>query len=352
MPRILIVYQSKPDIVSGLSRGLKNRGVDVFLFLADKHHHFIDKYIFHVINKWAHNLRILKKNNYLFKGHRLNHWIYINRKLLEFYNKTKPDLIIFVHGIHYSDYTLSELNCSKIGWLVDPVINSERLWLFASKLDWYFSYSQAAINLLNQRGFKKTSYLSHAVDHNNFYLIPGQKKLIDISFVGKHSIHREKYILAAIDVTKNVTIYGSRWISRALCNPTLFKAFKGFQCYGVHLNELYNSSRIVLSITAKPLGTNGIESGINMRPYEVLATGALLFSDLSEEFDGELVHNHNLVFFRSVEQFKSHLTALLNHPTDIDRISRNGQIFIKNRFSYDAMAETFLEQYKKLTALT
>jgi hypothetical protein len=61
MRRILIVYQSKPAIVSGLEKGLKSQGIEVQTFLADDYQLWIDRYVFRVINKLAHNLRILKK---------------------------------------------------------------------------------------------------------------------------------------------------------------------------------------------------------------------------------------------------------------------------------------------------
>jgi hypothetical protein len=349
MLRILIIYQSKPDIVSGLARGLTNCGADALCFLADQHHHWLDKYVFHAINKWAHNLRVLKKGKFLFTNHRLNHWNYLNNKLVEFYIETKPDAVLFIHGIHYSNHTLAQITCPKIGWLVDPVTNPERLFLFASKLDWYFSYSQTAIHALNQLGFSNTSYLSHAVDHQQFFPIVPLNKSIDIAFVGKHSTHREKFILAALEVTKKVSVYGSRWIAPAFKHPSLFFAIKGFQCYGHKLNRLYNSSQIVLSIIAKPQAAASLESGINMRPYEILATGALLFSDQYDELHPELIHHHNLVLINSVEEFKVLLHSLLKDSLEIERIATNGQKFIKNRFSYEAMAAIILDQLKMLS---
>ena len=252
MNRILIVYQSKPAIVLGLEKGLKSQGIEVQTFLADDYQLWIDKYVFRVINKLAHNLRILKKGEFLFTNNKLSHWNYLNAKLIELVNKTKPDGVFFIHGIHYSDETMRLITCPKIGWLVDPVLNPDRLKLFTSKMDWYFSYSQQAINLVNKFGFFNTSYLPHAVDHRQFYAIPRHPKSVDLCFVGKHSVHREKYILAALELTKRVHIYGSRWVARAFSKPALFSSIKGTECFGEKLNTLYNSSKIVLSIIAKP----------------------------------------------------------------------------------------------------
>jgi hypothetical protein len=76
-------------------------------------------------------------------------------------------------------------------------------------MNWYFSYSQQAIKILNQFNFFKASYPPHSVDHRQFYFIPKQPKSIDLCFVGKHSVHRERLILAALELTKRVCVYGS-----------------------------------------------------------------------------------------------------------------------------------------------
>ena len=348
MRRILIVYQSKPAIVSGLEKGLKSQGIEVQTFLADDYQLWIDKYVFRVINKLAHNLRILKKGSFLFTKNKLSHWNYLNTKLVEFCNHNKPDGVFFIHGIHYSDETMSQITCPKVGWLVDPVLNPERLQLFTSKMDWYFSYSQQAIKIVNQFNFSKASYLSHSVDHRQFYVIPKQPKSIDLCFVGKHSVHREKYILATLELTNRVHIYGSRWLAPALSKPALLRSIKGTECFGEKLNTLYNSSKIILSIIAKPQGSNNLQSGINMRPYEILASGSLLLSDKYEELNSELVDKKNIVLFDTLDQFKATLARLLKNDSLIESISSSGNQFIQGRFSYDQMAQKIIEKFQEL----
>ena len=348
MRRILIVYQSKPAIVSGLEKGLKSQGTEVQTFLADDYQLWIDRYVFRVINKLAHNLRILKKGSFLFTKKKYGHWNYLNTKLVEFCNHNKLDGVFFIHGIHYSDETMSQITCPKVGWLVDPVLNPERLQLFTSKMDWYFSYSQQAIKIVNQFNFSKASYLSHSVDHRQFYVIPKQPKSIDLCFVGKHSVHREKYILAALELTNRVHIYGSRWLAPALSKPALMRSIKGTECFGEKLNTLYNRSKIVLSIIAKPQGSNNLQSGINMRPYEILASGSLLLSDRYEELDSALADKKNIVLFDTVEQFKATLGELLTNDFLIESISSSGNQFIQGRFSYDQMAQEIIKKFQEL----
>jgi spore maturation protein CgeB len=284
----------------------------------------------------------------LFTKNKFSHRNYLNTKLVEFCEKNKPDGVFFIHGICYSDETITKITCPKIGWLVDPELNADRLRLFTSKMDWYFSYSQKAIKIVNQFGFSNTSFLPHAVDHRQFYIIPNQPKSIDLCFVGKHSVHREKYILAALELTKCVHIYGSRWRTPALSKPALLRSIKGTECFGEKLNTLYNSAKIVLSIIAKPQGSNNLQSGINMRPYEILASGSLLLSDKYEELNSGLVDKKNIVLFDTLDQFKATLARLLKNDSLIESISSSGNQFIQGRFSYDQMAQKIIEKFQEL----
>ena len=348
MHRILIVYQSKPTIVSGLKKGFESHGIEVLTFLADDYQLWIDRYVFRVINKLAHNLRILKKESFLFTKNKLSHWNYLNTKLVDFCNQNKPDGVFFIHGIHYSDETMSQITCPKVGWLVDPVLNPERLQLFTSKMDWYFSYSQQAIKIVNQFNFLRPVSCHNPLIIGSFISIPKQPKSIDLCFVGKHSVHREKYILAALELTNRVHIYGSRWLAPALSKPALLRSIKGTECFGEKLNTLYNSSKIVLSIIAKPQGSNNLQSGINMRPYEILASGSLLLSDKYEELNSGLVDKKNIVLFDTLDQFKATLARLLKNDSLIESISSSGNQFIQGRFSYDQMAQKIIEKFQEL----
>ena len=134
----------------------------------------------------------------------------------------------------------------------------------------------------------------------------------------------------------------------ALSNLPLLKSIKGRECYGENLNVLYNSSKVALSIIAKPGNTSEVQSGINMRPYEILASGSLLFSDNYEELHPELVNHQNLILFNDLDEFKSSLKKILSSDKEIEKISAEGRKFIKDRFSYDEMAKVILAKFAEL----
>jgi spore maturation protein CgeB len=156
--------------------------------------------------------------------------------------------------------------------------------------------------------------------------------------------------LAALEVTNKVSLYGSRWAAPALSKPSLIKSIKGIECYGEKLNKFYNSSKVVLSIIAKPEHALETQSGINMRPYEILASGSILVSDNYDELHPELINNQNLILFNNVDEFKQSLSDLLNNSQKIEGIAAAGRKFIEGRFSFDEMAKTLLAKFKEIKA--
>jgi spore maturation protein CgeB len=88
-----------------------------------------------------------------------------------------------------------------------------------------------------------------------------------------------------------------------------------------------------------------------MRPYEILASGSLLFSDNYDELHPELINNQNLVLFNNVDEFKKSLIRLLNNPHEIEKISSEGRRFIEDRFSYDEMAKVILAKFDELKTI-
>ncbi len=85
-----------------------------------------------------------------------------------------------------------------------------------------------------------------------------------------------------------------------------------------------------------------------MRPYEILASGSLLLSDMYEELNSALVDKKNIILFDTVEQFKATLAELLKYDSLIESISSSGNQFIQGRFSYDQMAQEIIKKSQEL----
>jgi spore maturation protein CgeB len=245
--------------------------------------------------------------------------------------------------------TLQQVPAPKIAWWVEPESQMAKMPELSKSYEWYFCFSRHGLSLLQDAGIKHCSYLSHAVDRASFYPISGAPKRWDVAFVGKHSAHREAMIMAALSVTDRVAVYGPRWLGACLRNPKLLKAYRGSACYGAQLNYLYSSSKTVLNVIAHQQ-QGSISSGINMRPYEVLASGSLLISDEYQETESGLVSGENCVFYQSAEELKFQLQDLLANPKRLEGIANAGHRFLADQFSYDAMAKEILEKCALITA--
>ena len=89
-----------------------------------------------------------------------------------------------------------------------------------------------------------------------------------------------------------------------------------------------------------------------MRPYEILASGSLLYSDKYEELNPGLVDKKNIVLFDTLDQFKVTLAELLKNDSLVESISSSGNQFIQGRFSYDEMAQKIISDIKEILRLT
>jgi glycosyltransferase involved in cell wall biosynthesis len=74
----------------------------------------------------------------------------------------------------------------------------------------------------------------------------------------------------------------------------------------------------------------------------------LLFSDKYEELNVGLVDKKNIVFFDTIDQFKSTLAELLKDDPLVESITLSGNQFIKGRFSYDEMAEKIINKFQEI----
>jgi spore maturation protein CgeB len=348
--KVLLIYQSRPNLCQGLAYAFRQLGLEVCIFYTDKNNNLIDKYIFRFINKQLHNLRLLKKDSFLFTQNSFTHKNWMSAKLLKAFHAFEPDFVFSIQGTVLDDAILHQLNVPKIAWWVEPESQMGRMVSVANGYDWYFCFSQNGLKLLRDAGIKKASYLGHAVDRLCYRPHSQAHKKYDVVFVGRCSAHRTEILLAVLSTTKKVAIYGPRWLSACLRNPKLMMAYKGSGIYGAALNQLYNDSKAVLNVVARQDAS--ISSGVNMRPYEIIASGSLLLSDEYLEMDSGLVSGKNAIFYQDKSDLQTQLKSLLNNSMHIEEIALSGYRYLGNRFTYDEMAREIVDKYRFVSSLS
>jgi spore maturation protein CgeB len=346
--KILIVYSSRPPIVTDLSEAFLKQGIETDFVLSDKTTWF-DKWIIRVINKQLHNLRILPKNRNAFSAHPLAHQNFRSNQLAQKIKEFEPDIVFMVRGINYNHDVLAKAKCL-FGWWIEREERTAEAIREASFFDWYFFLARASVEQAKTAGFENSSYQSHVVNPSRFYKLENCRKQYDVCFVGNWSPYRQRYIEAILEVTPNVAIYGRKWRRNNIFNPKLLRAVKGAWVEGDKLNLLYNESRIVFNITNWGAGSGKGRSGMNMRVFEVPASGAFLLTDESREMEEFLTPGVHVGVFdeKDLVGMKKILGFYLSNNNSREKIALDGYLHVRDKYTYDVVAHKVVSIYESM----
>lgn len=341
--KILISYLDFPPIAVELKEVFQKLGIQTELFLTSQNEHWFYKKVIKRINKLARNLRLVKKGHDFFLNHPLNRLNYLTLKFEEKYQQFQPDLVFIIHGIAFGDSYLASIKVPKIGWLTEPYDDIDLLSAYAVPFNQYNSFSQKAIDILNGAGFS-ADYLCHAFSPKSFYPMLNNIQNIDVSFVGNWSPWREEVLNAVLSVTKNISLYGPGWKKKSnISFDNLKKIYKGGKIVGDELNQLFNSSKVVLNIS-RDYGS----SGLNMRFFEVPASGACLLTDWAPELEKHFVPEQHVSVFLGIEDLVLKVNKLLGDSDLRNYIRENGCNHVYKNYTYEAVAKRLLNQYSAL----
>jgi glycosyltransferase involved in cell wall biosynthesis len=341
--KLLIAYHCFPPIAEDLKKAFLRCGVQAEIFYTTDYEHWFYRRIVRTVNRHARNLRLISKDGDLFKAHRLNLGNYVASNFQTAYARYQPDALLIIHGLPFGEAVLAEIAIPKIGWHLEPRDDLPYLVQNASPFNLYNSFSTKDVDILVNAGFD-CRYLSHAVDPENFYTKTGVSKKFDVTFVGNWSAWRDEAVRAVLEITPNVALYGSYWKKKSLIPRKVFQQiYKGKEIVGAELNQLFNESRSVLNASRIP-GSYGL----NMRFFEVLASGTLLLTDSAPELTTHFVPDLHLVMYRNLDELKNCLRELLNDPDKQDRIRYTGQKLVLEHNSYDLMAKHLLNQFREI----
>lgn len=341
--KILLAYHRFPPIAEDLRKAFLRLGINVEIFYTTDHEHWFYHRVIRKINRHARNLRLIPKGGDIFKSHPLNLRNYVSSNFAKAVSSYQPDAVLVIHGLPFGESYISKISMPKIAWHIEPRDDLPYLIENASSFDIYNSYSQHDVDLLTSAGFD-CRYLSHAVCPERFHSISGTQKKIDVAFVGNWSKWRDEAVLAALEITSNISLYGSYWQKKsALPKRVLRQIFKGNEIIGADLNRLYNSSKVVLNASRAP-GS----AGLNMRFFEVLASDSVLLTDAVPELEKHFVPNLHLLRYQNVGELKKILGEILSNPQELDRIRHAGHQLVLEKYQYDAMATHLLNQFQEI----
>lgn len=345
MPRrVLLVYSTRPPIIDDLAAAFARLGVDTDYVLADENHWF-DRWVIRRVNKQMHNFRLLPKSKALFADHPLAHQNFRSAKLAQKMSEFAPDLVFLVRGINFNHAVLAQAP-TLFGWWVEREERVKEAIAESALFDWYFFISRSAVEAAAQAGYAHASYLGHAVNPERFCRQPDAVKQYDACFVGNWSPHRQCHVEAMLEVTPNVAIYGRKWRRNNLMRPQVLKAVKGSWIDGDDLNRLYNQSRVVVNVTNWGAGSGKARSGMNMRIFEVPASGAFLLTDESREMEEFVTPGQHIGVYEGCAGLAAQLRHFLANEAERETIADAGSRRVRECYTYDATVQTIVDVYR------
>jgi spore maturation protein CgeB len=160
----------------------------------------------------------------------------------------------------------------------------------------------------------------------------------EVVFVGGWSPRRQDMMDALGDLP--VEIYGPGWRKRRnWFNPELRKKIKANRIWGEELIALYNESKIVLNISS----WDPTRTGLNLRVFDVPATGAFLLTDYSEELAQHFKIEFEVDAFSKPEELRKKIIYYLNHEQERMEIANAGYQKILRLGSYADKMRNLLE---------
>lgn len=126
-------------------------------------------------------------------------------------------------------------------------------------------------------------------------------------------------------------------------NSQLLEACKkGTVKYDTEMPIVFSDSRINVNISLK-----AIKTGIPLRVLDIMGCGGFLLTDPQSEILEYFNENKEIVVYRSVEDCIDKIDYYLNHEDKRKQIALAGKKAVKERFSYEKMLNSLLNEYEK-----
>jgi spore maturation protein CgeB len=246
------------------------------------------------------------------------------RMLKQAVARFRPDEILVIRAHRFVDADLvAELKADYgvrrvIGWRVDGPLDSPGMASDAAIYDAYFcshrhGYDPAATGI----GFLPVYGMDFARYRNLFAGRPREYRH-DAVLVAGHNRRRLEYLEGILD--QPLEIHG-KWSKAVRNRPALARRIASKGVWGDALVELYNRSRVALNITG---WDPAIYGGLNMRVFDVPATGTFLLTDYAPELEAFYAVGSEIECFRNPAELADKLRYYLAHDAEREAIALRG----------------------------
>ncbi len=321
--KVLISYFFGDDMIplgASCARSFRALGWEVACFNSQTES-VVDRFFFKHLNRLARALGI-KSADWGAKTRfgKVNHK---RSQLLALAAEFRPDWVLVIRAHDFVDRAFVDTlksHCGVqqvIGWRVDGPMDCPDLLRDAKIYDHYFCIHRHGYDF-DRDGIAHLP--AFGVDTELYRPRPaGGKPRQDIVFVGGSNPRRLAIVSQLLDLP--IALYGGWLRKRQRFNRALRRRVHGRGAWGNELVALYHDAKIVLNISAWDPAEY---SGLNLRVFDVPATGAFLVTDYSPELEDYYRIGEDIVCFRTVEELRQKLRHYLTHDDERERIAANG----------------------------
>ncbi len=234
-----------------------------------------------------------------------------------------PDVFMFMDtSVFYPLKNLDSLRCVKACYMIDAHINFEHHLQFARDFDIVFIAHKPALELFKEKGIKNVFWVPPACDPE-IHGKKTEKRLYDIGFVGA---------LNPENNPERVDLFNK-----------LKQRFHTYyeKCFLERMAEVFAQSKIVFN--------KSIAGGLNMRVFEVLASGSMLLtnkangSGLQDLFQDR----KHLVIYRNQYELIELADYYLKNDEEREEIAVEGMKKVLDEHTYRHRADDMIRILKK-----
>ncbi len=230
-----------------------------------------------------------------------------------------PDVFLFMDtGVLFPLNNLDSLKCVKACYIIDAHIYFDHHLEFARDFDVVFVAHKPAVEMFKERGVENVFWVPPACDPE----IHGKKtdeKLYDIGFVGTlNPEFNSERVKLLYELDKRFHTYYER-------------------CFLERMAEVFSQSKIVFN--------KSVEDGLNMRVFEVLASGSMLLtneargSGLTDLFQ----EKEQIVVYRNEKELLELADYYLKNDDEREEIAAEGLRKVLNGHTYDHRAKDMIK---------
>lgn len=271
-------------------------------------------------------------------------WLfYMNNRLLERVQRTKPDILFLSRGETITPETLWKIR-KKTQTLIVNVFTDNPLYIgkfeTIEPCHYFFVKDTYVRDTLRKAGLNNVRYLPQCTNADVYrpYLLDEKEKELfgaEVSLVGSRYAYRRKMVKELEGY--NLSLWGRGW--SGISDQQFRHVVRGGDIRGPRKARVFSGSVISLNLH-HPL--NDIR-GTNSRTFDIAACRGFQLSDDKEDLRDLLKVNEEIVCFKTVDELKKLIDYYLSHPDERLQLAEAAHQRVLKDHTYDNRVREIVE---------